>query len=40
MGRLRRCAPDFSLGLLLLACFGCSGFESGTTVTIGKNPQP
>ncbi len=28
MGRLRRCAPDLSLGLLLLASIGCGGGSS------------
>ena len=36
MGRLRRCAPDFSLGLFLLVCFGCGGSSS----SIQTSPPP
>jgi len=36
MGRLRRCAPDFSLGLFLLVCFGCGGGSS----SIQTSPPP
>jgi hypothetical protein len=36
MGRLRRCAPDLSLGLLLLASIECGG---GST-TIQSPPPP
>jgi hypothetical protein len=40
MARPRRCAPDFSLTLLLLAAFGCGGGSSNFQPPLPPPPQP
>jgi hypothetical protein len=40
MTRPRRCTPDFSLALLLLAVFGCGGGSSGLQTPPPPPPQP